>query len=95
MLDVIKGKEKLWVVFWIYNLLIGISVSLALTLTAKALEFNNAITFVTVGFKIVWYIFCVIGLWQCAFNAEKRIWGYLIRIYLGLGITLTIASLFF
>ncbi len=86
-----KGEERLWIVFWLYNVL-------GLLLFAFLLKFLQAvgisaeknghsdigilvlISVLTIVF-IAYIVWAVGSLWRCAFNVEWKWWGYLGRAY--------------
>lgn len=77
------GDEKLWKVFWIYGVLAGaILQSIVLVLgTAGVVGGLGMIVGVPViaivGAYAIWI--CV-SMWQCAWNAKAKIWGYIVRV---------------
>ena len=73
-----RGEERLWVVFWIYNLLFSFVLNWYL---------DNVQISVESGFFVYWFIPCVavyiawisVSLWRCAFNVSFRFVGYAVR----------------
>ncbi len=87
-----NGKEKLWVVFWVYNFAFGIVVD---KLCDELLKLDTLTPFwIFIVPTLVWIIWCMVAMWRCAFNAHWRIWGYLTRIVLVLGTSLILVSAF-
>lgn len=74
----VKGQEKLWVIFWIYQILIGLVINAIAVFSVSNLD--NAFTFIAISLKFCWFLFCAIGIWQCAFNTDYRFLGYFARV---------------
>ncbi|ESP94663.1 hypothetical protein N483_09250 [Pseudoalteromonas luteoviolacea NCIMB 1944] len=70
------GKTRLWIVFWIHNMFIGTIVN---RLTEEFASQTPAVFYAWLSFVILWCIWVCVGLWQCAFNAKYRFWGYILR----------------
>ncbi len=86
-----NGEERLWRVFWIYNIL-GVSLFLLIEKFCQAFliaaENNNrsyiGMTIfmgVIVILSIPYIIWALTSLWRCAFNTGWKGWGYLGRAY--------------
>ena len=85
-----NGSEKLWKVFWLYNIILG-------TFLTKMFDFlpegNLGIlipAFLIVG---VWGVWVMVSMWRCAFNAKWRGWGYIVRTLVVLGVIAIIANI--
>ncbi|MCE9685039.1 hypothetical protein LZP73_02290 [Shewanella sp. AS16] len=94
-MDLIKknfqGKTPLWQVFWIQNVLIGGGLQFGVDKIGPSL--STAPLYILITFNVIYGIWVFAGLWQCAFNAEWRGWGYIIRGVYVLVIGLVIISL--
>ena len=75
--DNFKGKTKLWQVFWIQNILIGAFLNFLVELSLP--HISELQTYVFLFFIILYSIWVIAGMWQCAFNAKWKFWGYIIR----------------
>lgn len=82
-----NGEERLWIVFWLYNVL-GIFLFrilfalLDIVLTEKNARMGMLIfACVFVVLVIVYFIWALASLWKCAFNVGWKGWGYLGRAY--------------
>ena len=74
-----KSDEKLWKVFWLYALALG---SVLLTLSDHVLmsdAFIKYSVYVVTLIWMIWMIWISVGLWQCAFNAKLKAWGFIVR----------------
>ncbi|TLU61883.1 hypothetical protein FE810_13790 [Thalassotalea litorea] len=71
------GKTPLWQVFWVQNILLG--GLLQLLVDALAPQLSTISTIVLLSIVVSYGIWVMVGMWQCAFNARWKIWGYLIR----------------
>ncbi len=84
LLSPLRGNERLWKVFWIYNFLFGIILNIVL----EVLDYLAVLSILYLFLIIVifWTIWVVTGLWKCAFNVNWKGWGYLTRIFVVLAI---------
>lgn len=101
-----KGEERLWKVFWLYNVTVVLLFSLIINFIRKiglSLENHHDPTRLIMGIELVlgilyiaYLIRALISLWKCAFNVDTKVWGYLARLYVlmyvfgTLGITILI-----
>jgi len=74
----INGEEKLWKVFWIYWWLGVVLISAASNYVDEYFHEFGDLYFIAIF--IPWFFWANISLWQCAFNAVVKYWGYLVRI---------------
>jgi hypothetical protein len=72
-----KGEEKLWLVFWIYHFLIGTLLSFNMEGMIASMSLWMSVFYMLV--ILAWAVFVMVGLWRCAFNAKRRIWGIFAR----------------
>lgn len=74
----VLGQERLWVVFWLYCVL-GLAVFLLFLFTSDVSSsvMANALS-VALLLYLLWAHY---SLWTCAFNTQRRAWGYAARIY--------------
>jgi len=87
-----KGTNRLWHVFWLHNFLLG---GLVTALVDPIVNTENAILiFSFLALAGVWYLWVVVGLWQCAFNTKYRFLGYLSRI-ISVACVVGVAIIFF
>ena len=82
LLDVLRGEKELFCVFWGYyvigSLLIVLLV-LLLSSVGEYLGFGKVLFWLWVPLVGVYSLWVTIGLWRCAFNTKRKIWGYLTR----------------
>lgn len=85
LIEPIKGNERLWKVFWIYHLAIGLPLTFAIEPFYQAFGFPAS--YVYLGVYLVWALWVTIGLWQCAYNTNLKGMGLVIRLVViwGLG----------
>lgn len=79
-----RGEERLWKVFWIYGFLGSIGLGIALSIVSAVLGSISAVlglvgSIAYIGVSIIYTIWLWVSQWRCAFNADWRIWGYIIR----------------
>jgi hypothetical protein len=84
------GKTPLWQVFWIHNMLIGGLLQFFVDKVGPHLP--TVPLYIIIAFTVVYSIWVFAGMWQCAFNASWRGWGYIIRGFYVLIIGLVIIS---
>jgi hypothetical protein len=84
----VLGRERLWVVFWLYCVL-G-TICLVLLLATLDVSLGNA-SMAALIFYLLWAHY---SLWTCAFNTDWRLWGYGARVYACVIVAATTASLF-
>lgn len=78
-----RGYTSLVKVFWIYNVLAGLTISLAAVLLGD-LTFLKFILFALLVFP--YSIFLVVATWRCAFNTDYPVFGYIARGYVILAV---------
>ena len=86
-----RGAERLWVVFWIYT--IGVGICLAIVGTSLTLLGNP---YVLLPFLVAYWCyaaFLLVSQWRCAFNVDWRGWGLIIRGLVALSVLGFIGSL--
>ena len=72
------GREQAWVVFWGFE--IGLGIALSLVLVALAVAINLPIVSLLFdALAIAFWVFILICAWRCAFNLRHRFWGWLLR----------------
>ena len=92
ILNNFTGKNKLWEVFWLHNFLLG---GVITTVLDPLLESDSIALLISIAvFSLVWCIWVFVGLWQCAFNTSWKVFGYIARVIVVLGVA-TIPLLFF
>ena len=84
-----KGEERLVIVYWSSLAILAVFHVIGLALdgapTGAILVLNTI--------SICVYAFCAFSIWQCAFNAKHRIWGYLARTQVTFGVISTVGLL--
>jgi hypothetical protein len=79
ILNNFTGKNRLWEVFWLHNILLG---GLITSATDSLLDSDSLVLLITVA----WGVWVFAGLWQCAFNTKWKVFGYLARGIVVLGV---------
>ncbi len=72
-----QGKTPLWQVFWIQNILIGGILQFGVEKIAPHLSIIP--TYLLIASSVFYSIWVIVGMWQCAFNAKWKGWGYIVR----------------
>jgi len=94
LVEAIRGRERLVVVFWYYFVLGELGLVLLLVAASTAVPMVRApllMGVLTVAFAVplvAYHLWVMVSLWTCAFNVRLRFWGYLARGYvaiLGIG----------
>lgn len=82
--DVLRGQELPVVVFWVYCVL-GMALAmmfLGMYVMGGGAESDREIEIA--GYLLLAYAaWAHASLWMCAFNAARRAWGYVARVYAG------------
>lgn len=71
------GKTPLWQVFWIQNMLMGTIIQYVVDSVVPHLSMIPIYCFV--AFVLAYSIWVLVGLWQCAFNANWKGCGFIVR----------------
>lgn len=85
-----RGEEKLWKVFWLYNVLGGLLLNVFVYVIASV---AFGLLIVGVIFWLAYLVWVLVSIWRCAFNVNAKFWGYLARIYIIMGPVLVILGL--
>ncbi len=83
-----RGEERIWKVFWIYGLLLGILLSVINDIAVTSIGEFLDVPFLV--FTIIYAIWIIVSAWRSAFNLEWTYWGYIVRILIILGIIFNI-----
>lgn len=81
----LKGEMQLWRVFWIGHFL-AYWVFVALFAVLALLFDSNLASLLFAPFVLTYMLFVYFAMWRCAFNSNKKVYGYLARIYAGLAL---------
>ena len=76
-----NGEEKLKILFWIYYVIgsIGIAMVPGVFQSAGLLIGINYGAIFSLIIVVPYFVWIMVSLWRCAFNVDKRIWGYIVR----------------
>ena len=75
-----RGEERLWKVYWLVAIMGGWALGTSVGVLARAGILNN---FLGLALLAVYAVYCGVGVWRCAFNVERPIWGYAARTVIG------------
>ena len=78
-----SGQEKLWKVYWLYAMLLGIVAQVVLyglQMVAAIGGFGMIARIFAMVLFLAYAVWCNVSLWRCAWNAKAKIWGYIVRI---------------
>lgn len=80
----LKGKEKLWKVFWLWFVAVVTFLAVVFKFAAPYALANDSFmenwlqwVFLVL---LVYGIWIMMALWRCAFNATWKGWGYMVRL---------------
>ena len=74
--DLVGGKTKLWIVFWVYGFAFSVVSNIGFQLVSEAsISALRCFLFVALGLSIFW----TLSLWRCAFNCRHIAIGYFVR----------------
>ncbi len=83
--NILHGQERLWKVFWIWCFALPFGVAFVLAITVYT-TLSQPLGLLFNVILLIYNVFVFIGLWRCAFNCEKRFWGYIARVFTVLGL---------
>jgi hypothetical protein len=78
-----RGQERLWFVFWIYAVVVGIVLQLLVVIagTAGVVGGLGMVIGIPLIIAIAAYsVWISVSMWRCAWNAKAKFWGYIVRI---------------
>jgi hypothetical protein len=81
----LKGEMELWRVFWIGHFLAYL-VFVALFAVLALLFDSNIPLLLFTPFVLTYMAFVYFAIWKCALNSNRKVYGYLARIYAGIGL---------
>jgi hypothetical protein len=87
LLRAVKGEERLWKVWWLWGMPVGLGAS-ALTLAAEALRealyygSGDAVDVLKFLLYLIWFS----AAWRCSGNVNHRIWTFVSRLAIALGL---------
>lgn len=83
ILRALRGKERLVLVFWGYCISGTLVVGFLLFWTDRLFPASHRplAGVITGALFIAYFLWAHISLWMCAFNVERRSWGYAARCY--------------
>ncbi len=78
-----RGQEKLWKAYWLYGVIGAIILQVLLSVLGSigfvGLILGGALT-------LVFAVWSNVSIWRCAWNANAKFWGYLVRVLVVLSI---------
>ena len=86
-----KGKEKLWIVFWIYNVVIG---NLLLLGALFSLDIGEGLAVISSLTFFIYTFWVLVSIWRCAPNCSKGLWRDLARFIVILTIVIILVQFF-
>jgi hypothetical protein len=81
----LKGEMQLWRVFWIGHFL-AYWVFVALFAVSALLLDSNLASLLFAPFVLTYMFLVYFAMWKCAFNSNRKVYGYLARIYAGIAL---------
>lgn len=88
-----RGEERLWKVYWIYGFVGGVVYSI-LSFVLGMLSLGILLIPLMLFF-LVYFVWVTVAQWRCAFNANSRVWGILVRILIVISIVPVVGGLGF
>ena len=86
-----NGKQKLWKAFWLIGFVLQfvlIIFSGIFNLIGIALGLTWSIKFIIFLINIIYTIWVLVSIWNCAYNVKNKIWGDLSRVIVVLNVIL-------
>jgi len=79
-----NGSSKLWLVFWVYNVIFGVTIEVVYEYISTLNYPSTNIIFAPL--LAIYFIWISVSLWKCAYNAKSKVWGHLVRILLAISV---------
>lgn len=76
MLRIWRGEERLWKVYWLVAILGGWALG---TLVSTMVGTGFLHDLLGLSVLVIFAVYCGVGVWRCAFNVQRVIWGYAAR----------------
>jgi hypothetical protein len=78
-----KGLEPLWKAYWIYFVVGNIAINNLADFVLSTGNFYALVGYLI--FIVAYLIWAITSVWRCAFNTEKKYWGYIARAIVVIG----------
>ncbi len=86
-----RGEEPLWRVFWVYGVVVGIVITIVDSVLSS---FIHGIAYAPFFiFMLAYTVWNIVATWRCAFNAKRRLWGYIARVIMATSSIVVLLSL--
>jgi hypothetical protein len=76
VLRIWRGEERLWKVYWLVAILGGWALSTLIGAMVRTGFLNDLLGLAVL---VIFAGYCGVGVWRCAFNVQRVIWGYAAR----------------
>ena len=86
-----RGREKLWKVYWLYGVVGGIALSFLMGFLLPWLGTSGGFTYFAV--LTLYSLWLWVSIWRCAFNANWKIGGYILRFLTVIGLAFTLLGI--
>ena len=86
-----NGKQKLWKAFWLIGFILQFVLIIffgIFNLIGIALGLTWSIKFIIFLINIIYTIWVLVSIWNCAYNVKNKIWGDLSRVIVVLNVIL-------
>ena len=86
-----NGKQKLWKAFWLIGFVLQFVLIIffgIFNLIGIALGLTWSIKFIIFLINIIYTIWVLVSIWNCAYNVKNNIWGDLSRVIVVLNVVL-------
>ena len=86
-----NGKQKLWKAFWLIGFVLQFVLIIffgIFNLIGIALGLTWSIKFIIFLINIIYTIWVLVSIWNCAYNVKNKIWGDLSRVIVVLHVIL-------
>ena len=86
-----NGKQKLWKAFWLIGFVLQFVLIIffgIFNLIGIALGLTWSIKIIIFLINIIYTIWVLVSIWNCAYNVKNKIWGDLSRVIVALNVIL-------
>jgi hypothetical protein len=90
VLRIWRGEERLWKVYWLVAMLGGWALA---TLVGAMVRTGFLYDLLGLALLVVFASFSGVGVWRCAFNVRKVIWGYAARTIIAVSLVYFVVAI--
>ena len=90
VLRIWRGEERLWKVYWLVAILGGWALA---TLVGAMVRTGFLYDLLGLALLVIFAGYCAVGVWRCAFNVQRMIWGYAARAIIAVSLVYFVVAI--